>query len=103
MRCIVDEMWMLPQMGDAGSFNTVVAVDAKGMQRRYNKITKDAGDAKWMQEACRHFDNGCKACIVDAPQTASFSFHPAVSVDDFRYWMPEGKGCQKDASLHPQL
>ena len=63
------------------------------MQRGYNTITKDAGDAKWMQEACRHFHTGCKACIVDTPQTASSSFHPAVSVNDFRYWMqgmPEG-------------
>ena len=57
------------------------------MQRGYKQITEDAGDAKWMQEACRHFHTGCKACIVDAPQTASFSFHPAVSADDFRHWM----------------
>ena len=57
------------------------------MQGGYNKNTKDAGDAKWMQEACAHFHTGCKACIADAPQTASSSFHPAVSVDDFRYWM----------------
>ena len=64
------------------------------MQRGYNRITKDTGDAKWMQEACRHFHTGCKACIVDAPQTASSSFHPAVSVDDSMYWMQEmPEGC----------
>ena len=57
------------------------------MQRGYKKITKDAGDAKWMQEACRHFHTGCKACNVVALQTASPSFHPAVSVDDFKHWM----------------
>ena len=57
------------------------------MQIGYKQITEDAGDAKWMQEACRHFHTGCKACIVDATETASFSFHPAVSVDDFRHWM----------------
>ena len=33
------------------------------------------------------------ALWMHAPQTASFSVHPAVSVDDFRHWMqrmPEG-------------
>ena len=64
------------------------------MQIGNKQITEDAGDAKWMQETCRHSHTGCKACIVDAPQTASFSFHPAVSVDDVRHWMQGmAEGC----------
>ena len=40
------------------------------------------------------------ACIVDAPQTASFSFHPAVSAGEFRHWM---QGMPEGCILHPQL
>ena len=36
MRCIVDEMWMQPEIRDAGSFNTVDTVDAKGIQKECN-------------------------------------------------------------------
>ena len=35
-------------------------------------LPKDAGDAKWMQHACRHFHTGCKACIVDSVELHSF-------------------------------
>ena len=69
----------------------------RGCKEDTQKLPKDVGDAKWMLQACRHFHTGCKACIGDARQTASFSFHPAVSwalwicwwlkMDDFRHWM----------------
>ena len=46
------------------------------MQVAYREDTtnlpKDAGDAKWMQQACRHFHTGCKACIVDSVELHSF-------------------------------
>ena len=43
------------------------------MQVAYREDTtnlpKDAGDAKWMQQACRHFHTGC---IVDSVELHSF-------------------------------
>ena len=50
----------------------------KGMQVAYREdrpttnLPKDAGDAKWMHQACRHFHTGCKACIVDSVELHSF-------------------------------
>ena len=35
-------------------------------------LPKDAGDAKWLQQACRPFHTGCKACIVDSVELHSF-------------------------------
>ena len=35
-------------------------------------LPKDAEDAKWMQQVCRHFHTGCKACIVDSVELHSF-------------------------------
>ena len=56
--------------------NAILHLEMQRMQVACREDTtilpKDARGAKWMQQACRHFNTECKACIVDSMELHSF-------------------------------
>ena len=81
-------------------------------------LPKNTGDAKWFAAGVQTFSYWMQGMHCGFCGTALFSFHPAVSCCEFASGrlchkhlvssrlMTLGtgcKGCQEDASLHPQL